>query len=267
MGQAKRRSSGIGLCIYCESNDNLSDEHVLPYGLGGDLILNKASCERCRVITGKLEQKLLRGHWWPYRKKLGLQSRNPDASKELKSIKIIKSNGDTISGKMPLESFVAAMVFKLKPPSILDDKQTSGEPSAEEVFIKMLGPMPTEAVVDERRYLINPDDKVEFPVDFDSRDLTRFLAKVAHGYAIYKEGLEVCSEFYLPNYILGKTDGIQNYVGGYMSPIITTTLTGGGYNRMMLRNRNKYVTVCIQLFIDKHDPPPIYEIVVGKKRI
>jgi hypothetical protein len=265
MGQSKRRRSGLGQCIYCGSTDDLTDEHVLPYALGGQLVLNQASCKTCATITGKLEQKLLRGHWWPYRKKLGLQTRNPDASKELKRVKITKTDGTIIDAEMPLESFVAAMVFKLAPPAILSGNEASGEPYAKDAFFKLLGAMPKEAMVDGKRYLLAPHDKIKFPVHFDSGELTRFLAKVAHGFAISKEGLSAFSEFYLPEFILGKTDGIQTYVGGYESPIITATLPGGGYNRMMIRTRGNLISVCIQLFIDEGDPPPIYEIVVGKK--
>jgi hypothetical protein len=265
MGQAKSRQVGIGECIYCGSKAGLSNEHVLPYALGGQIVVPKSSCEVCSTVTGKLEQKLLRGHWWPYRKMLGLQTGNPDASKELKAIKIVKPNGEIINGQMPLESFVAALIFKLDPPSILAGVESSGKPFAKEVFLKMLGPMPTEAIVDGKHTMLLPSDKVEFPVHFDSDDLTRFLAKVAHGYAISKEGLKAFSEFFLPEYILGKTDGIQTYVGGYDSAVIMSTLPGGGYNRMAIRLRNDLVSVCIQLFVDRGDPPPIYEVVVGRR--
>lgn len=266
MGESKRRARGIGKCIYCSSTDNLTDEHVLPYALGGQLVLKQASCEACASITGRLEQKLLRGHWWPYRKKLGLQSRNPRAANELKSVKIIRHDGAVIAGKMPLESFVAAMVFQLAPPSIITGETRRGEPFATNAFMKMLGPMAKEADVDGKTYRLLPNDKVEFPVNFDSGELTRFLAKIAHGYAISKEGLNAFDEFYLPEFIIGRTDGIQTYVGGYESPIKMTILPGGGYNRMMMRTRGNLISVCIQLFIDRNDPPPIYEIVVGRRR-
>jgi HNH endonuclease len=264
MGNSTRRLSDIGQCIYCGSVDDLTKEHVLPYALGGHLVLNKASCKVCATVTGRLEQKLLRGHWWPYRKKLGLQSRTPSAGAELKPIKIIKASGEVIAGQIPLEDFVAAFIFEFAPPMILAGEAQDGEPFAKNAFLKMLGPMPTSAQVDGKPYILLQTDKVEFPVNFQSGDLMRFLAKVAHGYAISKEGLGAFEEFYLPDYILGRTKGIQNYVGGYASPIITPVIPGGGYNRMMTRRRGDLISVCVQLFIDKGDLPPIYEIVVGK---
>ena len=266
MRQSKQRLIGLGKCIYCSLTDDLSNEHIFPYGLGGTLVLKQASCKRCATITGHLELKLLRGHWWPYRKKHGLQTRNPNASRELKRVKITKTDGTIIDAEMPLECFVAALVFKLDPPAILSGNAVNGEPCAKELYLKLLGAMPTEAIFNGNQYPLAPHDNVEFPVNFDCGDLTRFLAKVAHGYAISKQGFDAFDEFYLPEFILGRTDGIQTYVGGYVSPIITTTLAGGGYNRMMMRTRGQLVSVCIQLFIDDGEPPPIYEIIVGKKR-
>jgi len=55
------RFASQGACIYCGSSDDLTDEHVVPYGLGGKMILPKSSCRRCAMITGQFEGKVLRG--------------------------------------------------------------------------------------------------------------------------------------------------------------------------------------------------------------
>ena len=53
-----------GACIYCGATDAaLSDEHVVPYGLGGSHVLRKASCCRCAAITSKFERKVMRELW------------------------------------------------------------------------------------------------------------------------------------------------------------------------------------------------------------
>jgi hypothetical protein len=264
VGQSKRRRGGLGKCIYCGAIDNLTDEHVLPYAMGGQLVLKESSCTQCARVTGALEQRLLRGHWWPYRKKLGLRSRNPDAADDLQTIKILKANGEALSAKAPLDDFVIAVFFEFEPPSILEGRQVVGEPSGQ-AKIKKLDDQSTEVLINGDAYRLLQGDKIEFPAKLDAGDVTRFLAKVAHGYAISKEGLGAFEEFYLPKFILGKTDGIQTYVGGYVSTILTEKLPGGGHNRMMVRRRGDLVSVCVQLFIDKHDPPPIYEIIVGKR--
>src|SRR5262245_13319334 len=45
----------VGRCIYCGSTDSLSDEHIVPFSLGGKLVLRKASCKKCQDITGAFE--------------------------------------------------------------------------------------------------------------------------------------------------------------------------------------------------------------------
>src|SRR3989338_8230968 len=57
----------INHCIYCGKNDQLSDEHATPHGLGGKWILRKASCEECRKITSRFEARILKGVLYKYR--------------------------------------------------------------------------------------------------------------------------------------------------------------------------------------------------------
>jgi hypothetical protein len=50
----------VGRCIYCDARGvKLSKEHIIPDGLGGNLVLMKASCIPCAEITGTIEQQVL----------------------------------------------------------------------------------------------------------------------------------------------------------------------------------------------------------------
>jgi len=41
-------------CLYCgAATESLIDEHAIPHGLGGHLILPKASCTACQKITSR----------------------------------------------------------------------------------------------------------------------------------------------------------------------------------------------------------------------
>ena len=43
---------GFGRCIYCGSDggtDGLRDEHIMPYCLGGNAVIEKASCKACEA--------------------------------------------------------------------------------------------------------------------------------------------------------------------------------------------------------------------------
>ncbi len=61
MPSEKKVYSAIGRCIYCGAeNVTLTDEHIIPFGLGGNWILPKSSCKACATITGQFEQFCLR---------------------------------------------------------------------------------------------------------------------------------------------------------------------------------------------------------------
>ena len=55
------RTDPINQCVYCGSKDDLTDEHIVPFALGGGYILSKSSCKKCAAITSKIERKVLRG--------------------------------------------------------------------------------------------------------------------------------------------------------------------------------------------------------------
>ena len=67
----------VGRCIYCASTDQLlSDEHVVPFSLGGRKVLRKASCARCASITARFEGEFARSALGAFPRR----SRVPDAA-------------------------------------------------------------------------------------------------------------------------------------------------------------------------------------------
>jgi hypothetical protein len=66
----------VGACVYCGSRElPLTDEHVIPYGLGGEWRLVDASCEKHRVITAAFEHQVLRGAFIVPRATLAMRTR------------------------------------------------------------------------------------------------------------------------------------------------------------------------------------------------
>jgi hypothetical protein len=267
VGDAKRRSRGVGFCIYCRSTHLLSDEHIVPFGLGGTLVLAQASCSECSKQTGAmLEQRLLRGHWWAYRVKLGLNTRNPAAQTGSRPVTLIKGDGASHQATIPISAYPVVFFVTLNAPSIITGKVSAEEPFARDVAIKLIGDLPKKVSISGEDYILTATDKIDYPVNFNAADFTRFLAKVAHGYAISRLGYEYFQSFFLPDFILGKTAGIMTYVGGFHSSVYIPKLEGGGVNRLTIRERGSLVSVCAQFFVEVGDPPPIYEVVVGEKK-
>jgi hypothetical protein len=263
MGEAKRRDQRIGRCIYCNASEGLTREHVLPFGLGGDLVLRDASCPSCSRETSKLELRLLRGHWWPYRQFLGLPSRRSGEIVPDLPVKIKRVDGTEINATLPMVEQSVALVLEFDPPSMLSGNTREEEPSAPRVYMKTLAPLPSIVRVGESAYRLAVDEKLEVPVNFDAADLCRFLAKVAHGYLISRRGPHACSSFLLPPLILGETIGAQSFVGCVARSDVGPRLPGSGLHAMSDQVNNGFRTVYIQLFRDRGDPPPIYEVIVG----
>lgn len=74
---ASRRYDAVGRCIYCGSADKLSDEHIIPYALGGEWLLPKASCSECSKITSAFEGEFARTILGPLRMLYNMPTRRP----------------------------------------------------------------------------------------------------------------------------------------------------------------------------------------------
>ena len=264
MGKAKSQTVQIGKCIYCESCSDLTKEHVIPYGIGGHIILSKASCTKCADETKRIEDRLLRKHWWPHRQILGLQSRTPATDVRDVPISLIQGNGTRIPGFLPLKQQTISINMHFPPPGFLTGEIVDGPPVSSGTSLKMLGKPPAQAIINGAIRPILSFEKIEIPINLSADDLCRFLAKIAHGYIIYKRGMEEFDRYLLPKYILGKSQGIQNAVGESSSLIVNKKLPGSQVHALMERKNGDYLTVYIQLFRGLGDPPPIYEVVVSR---
>jgi hypothetical protein len=70
---------GGGVCIYCGwdgGEEGLRDEHTVPYSLGGNTVLLKASCADCEAITSYLDGYMVNAIFGHLRVHLDLQSRS-----------------------------------------------------------------------------------------------------------------------------------------------------------------------------------------------
>ncbi len=86
--QPPRTYNPVGHCIYCGSTHKLSDEHIIPLGLGGCLVLPQASCSTCSEKTSKLERTCLRTMYGPLRMLYGLPTRRKKGRPETLQLKI-----------------------------------------------------------------------------------------------------------------------------------------------------------------------------------
>jgi hypothetical protein len=161
------------------------------------------------------------------------------------------------------DDYPIVVFLDFETPSILKGKRINDSPYAKEAYLKFIGSNPNYVLDGGVIRTLKQGEKVEYPINFESSDILRFIAKVAHGVSIYKFGLDSCKEYFLPNLVLGNGDGALTYIGGCSSEILKPTLPGNELHSTFERISNEYRIVNVQLFRDFRDPPPIYEAIVG----
>ena len=76
----RRIYPSFGECIYCGAKADdvkLTDEHVVPFALGGNAVIKDGSCKPCAVETSKVERELCKAVLGDLRNSIGEQTRHP----------------------------------------------------------------------------------------------------------------------------------------------------------------------------------------------
>lgn len=252
------RFDAVGFCIYCGAAGKLTDEHVVPYGLGGNsLILPKSSCGECAMTTGGLENSFLRLTTGRLREMLALPTRGKTVRTgqcELQAYECL-TDGQLIPAnyfvRQPIKD---APIFYpvpiLPPPAIFSDANGT-----------------TPAEVEFRAILLNgkisdlPPGHRIYLGGFRPSDLYRQLIKIAYGYAVGVLGPRTFKPL-VQEIILGKSEAFQHFLGCFSdqpSPNGKTVNLQQGFAEW---HAKRYVIVRVQIFGQL--PTPTYCAVVGE---
>src|ERR1043165_7806360 len=112
-------------CVYCGATDvPLSKEHIVPYSLGGSLILPRASCRVHAELTSALEREVARDTYGFHRAHEGTQSRRKGRHSAVLQ-QLVGVAGLDLKGN-PVQAQVAAselprlqMIVRPQPPGVL----------------------------------------------------------------------------------------------------------------------------------------------------
>lgn len=200
----------IGQCIYCRRSDRaLSREHIVPYGLNGEWVLEEASCTKCRDITSRFETDVLRNCLLTVRTKLNLRTRHTHNRPKEFSLLIKKDNREE-EIRVPVQEHLTLMMLPLfKLPAYLD--QRSYEKGIDLVVpptVVQIGGPPIEQLA--KRY--NPQS-ISSRVKYQPVAFARLLAKIAYGFAVARFGLDKTQGAYVLPPIRGKSEDIGRWVG------------------------------------------------------
>ena len=168
-----------GRCIYCGNTDDpnsLTREHVIPNGLGGALLFLKASCRKCARVTGRFEEECLRNNFSVYRAAAKLPSSRP-----------------------PLEHPRGLCLPILPRPGILVGRSPTTDLLCD-TMATWSGFAPSE-------------EPMEGPTTFNLFAFIRTLAKIGHGYAVGKLGIDRFTHA-LPDVILWDRPELAQHLVG-----------------------------------------------------
>jgi hypothetical protein len=258
-------------CIYCNVTNNLTDEHIIPLSLGGKLILEKSSCVGCMQLTSKNEDALLRGHWLGIRTQLKMGSRHKKRNLEqpkLNPVKIVRGSGIKVDAHIRSEDSPFLLLPILFQPEILHGSVGGGlKPYAKNFAFATLKKRSPKVYIGEHEYKLTGTEKIEYSITkFDSDNIFRFLAKIAHSYTIYTFGYNACKKYYLQKMVQGDLTEAMIYIGNAEEEIQNTRLDKtDSFHSLKIEIDKGYVCVLIQLFnVSDLSPTPIYKVIVGE---
>lgn len=242
-----------GSCIYCGETKNLSDEHIVPFSLGGVHVLRKASCARCADITKKFEQKVSRDLWGDARAAFNAPTRRRKERKTHIEIEDRKNSSKTL--KFPVGEYPAGFVFyKMTKAGFLLDLP-------DDVDLTVHWQM---SVIDDsgrrEKFLEKHPDNLLLKFRHVPYDFGRMLAKIGYGQILTSLDPGDFRPICLP-YILGTETNVSFVVGGSMddqAPMdVGYSLGMAGFGSL----QRLILVATIRLYANTASP--VYHVVVG----
>lgn len=243
----------IGHCIYCGAFDRLSDEHILPEGMGGRDILKDASCEACRVVTCRLEGHVLQKMIYPMRIRMGIRGRRKHP--ETIPTKLHKSSGEVAIERVdPRDVVMAAMLPRLTPPGLLTDSPKHEVRAAE---LDIYGNPDSVAKLAAKGFTGQTSHQIRI------HWFARALAKIAHAGAIQRLGANGFEPF-LPDVIRGTAEEVYYYVGCERMTCPPPDSEFGSWLRseVLICKAGRLVVMYVRLLAQIGTP--VYQIVAGR---
>ena len=246
----------LNCCAYCPSTDHLSTEHIIPYGLGSDLVLPKSSCESCRKATSKVEDFVLRRYLCPLRSYLSLPSRKPLQRPDGYKL-TLKRNGRSWAQKVKLSDHPGNIRFVMfDPPG-----RVVGRPAEHSTFSIRL--IEANIFSDWQQRLARLGaDTAEDKVVMNAMALARMIAKSAHAFAIAELGHEAFEDTYVNHLVKEGASDWNYWVGGFARD---KEITASVLHELKFLQRGQELSVIVHLFVP-YCPRDAYEVVVGRLR-
>ena len=242
--------------IYCGSTDKLEREHILPLGLSGTATLPRSTCRQCAVITGNVENQILRGELWPVRVFRDLKSRTKhrDAPRE---VDVDVRQGDQwVRERRSIDEVPILLNF----PFYSTPRHLTGAPASGGVSVEGIATVAFGAERESARGAL-ADPNIRFPMTSRPNEFARMIAKIAYAFA-YAEGAiaDLAGAATVLPAILGQRDDIGSWVGTLPSSLEAMP---GMLHRIGIHHdtQQRLLLGEVQLFADSQTPT--YGVILG----
>jgi hypothetical protein len=196
-----------GRCIYCGATENLSDEHVIPFALGGNLYVSNASCPECRDLTSRFERRVLRGFMYRARVAGNFPTRRPRERPNEVGVTLLD---DESPRAFPLPRQSAPGVLQLpifEPPRFLHGQSNLHGIGVCGLEAIHFGPNVEEVVRSHGATGFRQSDAIEW------EDFTRMLAKIGYCFTVGVFGLVPLEQVLVLPFIRGEMRDAGTWVG------------------------------------------------------
>ena len=254
--------SPVGRCIYCyDDSPKLSDEHIIPFSLNGTHILPQASCLKCAAITSQLELVVCREFFGQLRTHAGLRTRRKHPRQFF--AELIFDDGHRERVPVPTDIHPSVLVVpQFEMPTLVSGRTSDGDFRFREIMWHVERRLEWDEFVKARGA---KQGAVRYPRK--PGEFARFLAKIAHGYAVAMFGIDGFNPL-LTDLILGRNVvRAPELVGS--EPEIEPPASGALHQLDLLETEKNFLIVRIRLFasssIEGAHGFPTYLVIAGAK--
>ncbi len=241
----------VGICIYCLGSEALQTEHIVPYSLGGSMLLPKASCGDCSKVTSAFEGRVSGGMFKAFRAKINAPTRSKVGHPtEFPTTFFDLTTVSTQRKLLPVEEipgFLHIMYFDHE--ACLVSRKTTSP-----VIRVEFGWIPNSVVSASN----DRDFQKSVYCDLHIEAYVRMLSKIGHAYVWAELGGEGWEPLLVPLIISAKGKW-ENFIGRSPVSIPPKMLA----IRILHRENDSLITVLVTHPLLAQSGP-VYEVVVGR---
>jgi hypothetical protein len=246
----------VNCCIYCRTSDKeLGDEHVVPYALGGNYVLPKASCPACSRITARFEGVTCRTTLGNLRMRYGFPTHRKRDRPNTIEIGTLNEDGSTGRRDIPVQEYpIGAFIpyfgragFFLGAPPNLDVLQATFKNH------------PTDELEDLTR-IYNWDGRIS--IKWMPNEYALTIMKIAHCYAVSALNVDGFETIAVP-YILGEESNFS-YIFGQVGENTPASSPSPVWDvSLRFEQKPNGVLLVAHVSLLPGMGTPIYEVIVG----